>query len=332
MGDGGTDFNVAQLAVFEQIASGRPLGEVLGAIVRMIEARAEGMLCSVLLLDESGTHLRHGAAPSLPPDFVRTLDGAQIGAEAGSCGTAAFLREAVVVEDIAAHPAWARLRDVALPHGLVACWSTPIFSPGRELLGTFAMYYRVKRGPTPQETEWVNAATHLVSVAVTRDRAEETLRRSEARARKLALLCAVSSGVRKALVRSREPRQLYESACRVAVEERLALLAWIGLYDEGRDRIVPVARYGNDDGYVDTLVLRLRDEGINHGPAARALQTGTVAVSNDLANDPGFYWKEQALSRGFRSCAVFPLRASGGSAGAFALYCKEPLRTKTSGS
>jgi signal transduction histidine kinase len=319
------DFKAAQLEVLEQIASGRPLADVLTAIVRMIEAQAEGMLCTILLLDEGGHRLRHGAAPSLPPDYVCTLDGSEIGPEAGSCGTAAFLRKTVIVEDIATHPAWVRYRDLALPHGLLACWSTPIFSPEQQLLGTFAMYYREKRGPTPREVEWVGAATHLASVAITRDHAEQSLRQSEARARKLALLYAVSSGVREALVRSREPRQLFESACRVAVEERLALLAWVGIYDEGLDRIVPVARFGNDDGYIDGIVLRLRDPEIKQGPAARALQTETVSVSNDLATDPGFYWKEQALRRGFRTCAVFPLRAGGDARGVFVLYCHDPF-------
>jgi signal transduction histidine kinase/CheY-like chemotaxis protein len=321
MGDGSLDFNAAQLVVLERIASGKPLPEVLTSIVLLIESQAAGMLCSILLYDDHTRCLRHGAAPSLPPDYVRTLDGSEVGPDAGSCGTAAFLRAPVVVEDIATDPAWARYRHLALPHGLVACWSTPIFSAEQELLGTFAMYYRDRRGPTAMEEAWVRAATHLAAVAIARDRAEQSLRQSEARARKLARLYAVSSSVRESLVRSRDPQQLYVRACRIAVEEGLALLAWIGIYDKAKDRINPVARFGSDDGYVDAIVLRLLDDTIKRGPAAKALQSGAVSVSNDVANDPGFHWKAEAQARGFRACAVFPLRAGDGQVGVLALYC-----------
>src|SRR5580692_6958072 len=111
-------FNFAQTKVLEQIAMGTPLPATLDAIVRLIEREAAGMLCSILLLE--GAHLRHGAAPNLPPEYTRALDGSAIGPEEGSCGAAAYRGERVVVPDIATHPNWAPYRHLALPYGILA--------------------------------------------------------------------------------------------------------------------------------------------------------------------------------------------------------------------
>src|SRR5688572_2263332 len=102
-------------------------------------------------------------------------------------------------------PYWANYKHAALPHGLLACWSSPIFSSSREVLGTFAMYYREARGPLDAEVALVNAATHLAAIAISRDRAEQTLRRSEVRANHLAQLYAVASSINEAIVRIRTP-------------------------------------------------------------------------------------------------------------------------------
>src|SRR5262245_50120216 len=144
-----------QRGVLERIAGGAPLPELLDQIVRLIDMQAEHMMCSIVVLDREKGCIRPGAAPRLPPEFVRAIDGCAIGPTAGSCGTAAFRGERVIVDDIATHPYWANYKQLALPHGLRACWSSPIFSPEREVLGTFAMYYRDCRTPSPQDVEWV---------------------------------------------------------------------------------------------------------------------------------------------------------------------------------
>jgi signal transduction histidine kinase len=320
MGGESTAFNAAQIEVLERIATGALLRDVLEAIVRLVERQASGMLCSILLLDGAKQRLRHGAAPSLPAAYTRLLDGSAIGPEEGSCGAAAYLGQRVIVEDILTHPFWTSYRAAASPHGLRACWSSPIFSPEREVLGTFAMYYQESRGPTEQEVAWVGAATHLAAVAIMRDRSVESLRSTEDRAWQLARLYAVSSGISDALIHFREPQQLYDAACRIAVEKGLAALAWIGSYDEAADRIVPVASFGTDSGYASTVVLRLRDAEVKQGPAAKALRTRAPAISNDIAVDPDFHWKEAALQRGLRSCAVFPLIVAGHPPAVFAIY------------
>jgi len=93
---------LGQNDILELIANGSPLGETLASLLRFLEREVPEMLCSVLLLDRDGVHLRYGAAPSLPAAYSKAIDGASIGPVAGSCGTAAYRNERVTVADIAA--------------------------------------------------------------------------------------------------------------------------------------------------------------------------------------------------------------------------------------
>jgi len=140
---------------------------ILDEYLRQVEAAAGGeLLTSILLLDESGRRLSHGAAPNLPKSYCDAIDGTEIGPEAGSCGTAAFVGHSIYVTDIASDPLWKDFRHLALPHGLRACWSTPIFDEAGKLLGTFAIYYRTPRAPRPEEVEAINALSDRVARAV----------------------------------------------------------------------------------------------------------------------------------------------------------------------
>jgi len=114
--------------LLEMIARGDSRALILDALCGLVEELASGSLSSILLLDPKTNHLRHGAAPSLPASYTEAIDGAAIGPSAGSCGTAAYRAEPVIVSDIANDPLWADYRDLALAHGLRACWSTPILS------------------------------------------------------------------------------------------------------------------------------------------------------------------------------------------------------------
>jgi PAS domain S-box-containing protein len=159
--------------ILEMIAHDAPLEEILETLVRVVEAQFAGLLCSILLLDEDGQHVRHGAAPSLPKPYSDAIDGLRIGPKAGSCGTAMYRREPIVVTDILQDPLWESYRDVAEPYGLRACWSTPILAHSGEALGSFAMYYREPRSPSPAETRALEMATHLAGIAIERKRASE---------------------------------------------------------------------------------------------------------------------------------------------------------------
>ncbi len=169
--------------ILELIAAGTPTAGVLDAVCRLIESMSNGLLASVLRV-ESG-QLRHGAAPSLPPAYIEAIDGSAAGPSAGSCGTAVYRKETVVVSDIATDPLWAAYRELALRHGLRACWSSPVLNGRGEVIATFALYQRAPGTPRPEETALVARATHLIRIVNERDQATLALQRSEERYRAL---------------------------------------------------------------------------------------------------------------------------------------------------
>jgi PAS domain S-box-containing protein len=174
-----------QNQVLQQVAGGTPLAETLNGLLLAIEAEEPGMCASILLLDEAGLHLHHCAAPSLSEDYTRAIDGSPIGERAGSCGTAAWRREPVIVEDIATDPLWDDYRSLALAHGLRACWSTPITGIDDRLLGTFALYFAEPRRPDEHHRHLIGMATHAAAIAISRHQEETALRESEGRFRAL---------------------------------------------------------------------------------------------------------------------------------------------------
>ncbi len=166
--------------ILEMIARDAPLEETLEKLVRVMEAQFAGLLCSVLLLDEDGQHVRHGAGPSLPKAYTDAIDGLCIGPQAGSCGTAMYRREPVVVTDILKDPLWDNYRGLAERYGLRACWSTPILARSGKALGSFAMYYREPRSPSPAESDALEMAKHLAGILLERKLTQEQLQRSQA--------------------------------------------------------------------------------------------------------------------------------------------------------
>jgi PAS domain S-box-containing protein len=171
--------------VLERISAHASLFEVLECLCKFMEKHFPELTCSVLLLEADGVTLRHGAAPSLPPEYNTRVDGIQAGPAAGSCGTAVHRRTQVIVRDIATDPLWSSFAQLALPYGLKACWSTPITSREEKVLGTFAVYYRETRDPDPRHLHLVQCATHLAGVAIERHQADQQLRAAETRYRAL---------------------------------------------------------------------------------------------------------------------------------------------------
>jgi PAS domain S-box-containing protein len=166
-----------QKRALELIVQGTPLAAVLESLARTYEERSRhGGLASIQLLDRDGLHLRHGAAPSLPESYNRAIDGLAIGAAVGACGTAAYRREPVIASDIATDPRWADFRELALGHGLRACWSTPILARDDELLGTFAIYYREPRVPSAQARQAIEVLGRTAAIAIEARRAERQQR------------------------------------------------------------------------------------------------------------------------------------------------------------
>lgn len=172
--------------VLEMVSAGAPLAGILDTIARGVEEIMPAARASILLLDAEGQHLRHGAAPSLPAEYNRAIDGAPIGPSAGSCGTAAWRRAPVVVADILTDPLWADYRHLAESFGLRACWSMPVMDRTGKVLATVAVYYDHPRAPEPQDIELVSQVSHLIGIAVEHDRKEQALRASEERFRYVA--------------------------------------------------------------------------------------------------------------------------------------------------
>ena len=166
-----------QSRVLELAVRDASFAETLEELVRAVEAQtASDTLGSILLLDEDGEHLRHGAAPDLPEDYNRAVDGIAIGPAAGACGTAAWRREPVYVSDIASDPLCKDFREAALSHDLRACWSAPILSGQGKVLGTFALYYRTPRTPNEDDVALVEFAARSAALVIERKRSETALR------------------------------------------------------------------------------------------------------------------------------------------------------------
>src|SRR5688500_7483763 len=158
-----------QAHALELAVNGASLASVLSALARTFESQCDDdTAASILLLDPDGIHLRHVAGPSLPQSFTDAIDGLGIGPAVGSCGRAAFIGEPVIVTDIARDPLWASYRELAMRHGLRACWSTPIRSSTGQVLGTFAIYARYPRGPAPEDRAAIDLLSHTAALVIER--------------------------------------------------------------------------------------------------------------------------------------------------------------------
>lgn len=152
------------------------LKDILKELTLHVEGLNPGMICSILLLDNDGKTLRTGAAPSLPSFYNQAIDGVEIGDNMGSCGTAAFRGERVIVEDIDVHPYWAAYRELASKAKLQSCWSQPFKNKDGKVLGTFAIYHHHKSHPTDNELSLIADYANLAQLAIETNRAQNDLR------------------------------------------------------------------------------------------------------------------------------------------------------------
>ncbi|MFQ5581505.1 MAG: putative bifunctional diguanylate cyclase/phosphodiesterase, partial [Mariprofundaceae bacterium] len=161
--------------VLQKLAGGEALSEVLNNINDMIEAQLSDAISSILMLDESGRYIHTASAPRLPKAYSTAIDGKPIGPKAGSCGTAAWRNEMVVVENIATDPLWKDYRDLALAHDLKACWSMPVRNSRGKVIGTFALYYREPKSPDKSEIELIKSAAHLTGITIEHKQAADRM-------------------------------------------------------------------------------------------------------------------------------------------------------------
>jgi PAS domain S-box-containing protein len=166
----------AQHDVLERCVLGEPLESVLDRVTAAVSAHSvDGAMASILLVENG--RVRHGSAGQLPPSYTAAVDGQPIGPASGSCGTAAYRRAAVFVRDIATDPLWRDYRDVALAHGLRACWSVPIVGTGEDVLGTFALYHREPRDPAPEDIALADLMSRTAAILIEWWRGESARRR-----------------------------------------------------------------------------------------------------------------------------------------------------------
>jgi DNA-binding CsgD family transcriptional regulator len=165
-----------QNRVLELLAKEHSLNEVLDFLISGIEKQTKNSIGSILLLDETGEKLFHGASLHLPKAFIAAIDGVPLGPDMGSCGTAAYRKETIIVEDIANDPLWTRGKSLALRHGLQACWSSPIFSKDHQVLGTFALYYDKPQKPSAFELSLIRSSAYIAGIAIENKRNEKKVK------------------------------------------------------------------------------------------------------------------------------------------------------------
>ncbi len=162
--------------VMELIAHAQPLKRILTTIVSGIETAHKDMICSILLLDSTGKRLTMGASVSLPDFYNDAIEGLEIGETIGSCGSAAFTGRRVIAEDIMTHPYWQPFTQLARQADLGSCWSEPIIGASGRVLGTFAIYHRDQRSPSPADINLVEQTAYLASISIERDNANKLIR------------------------------------------------------------------------------------------------------------------------------------------------------------
>ena len=160
-----------------------PLNAVLEEVLIGMESVLPGACATILLLDADGQHFQTAVAPGLPASYGVALEGVAIGPAVGSCGTAAYRRETVIVDDIETDPLWADHRELAEAHGLRACWATPVQNSVGAVLATFAIYYKTPRKPCAEELELAQRAASVIGIAIERERRDVAFRASELRFR-----------------------------------------------------------------------------------------------------------------------------------------------------
>lgn len=170
--------NSGQHHLLELVARSAPLAETLNFLLLLIESQTQGLLCSCLLLENN--RISQGFGPSLPADYINAFDQLAIGPKVGSCGTAMYRKQPVIVRDLMQDPLWEDYRHVPAQFGLRACWSTPILRDDETVLGAFAMYYCEPREPSASELHLTRVATHLAGIAIMHEQHEQQLQQLNA--------------------------------------------------------------------------------------------------------------------------------------------------------
>ena len=277
--------------MLEQIASGKPLPEQLSLIATAIEKEHPDMLCSILQVSEDGTRLEHGAAPSLPEFYNTATNRTKIGEGVGSCGTAAFRRERVIVEDIDGHPFWKGFA-VAQQAGLRSCWSEPIISSSGQLLGTFAIYHRCPAVPSEDEIYLIQQAAAFAGIAIERSKGESARMELEhllSQAQKMEAIGHLSGGIAHDFNNLLTPILIYSDLLKRSLPDnekvRSQLDGIIKASGKARDLTQQLLSFGRKQ-VLQIKVVNLNDVVMSFHSMVRRTVRENISFSLDLSSQP----------------------------------------------
>ena len=305
--------------ILEMVATGKPLAVILTELCSLFDSISACSMASVLLVD-SEDRLRKGAGPNLPNELISLFDGLKIGPSVGSCGTAAYRKEQVIVTDIETDPLWEDFRELARRYGLRAGWSTPIFSSERRLLGVFGIHWFKPQSPTSVHFRLIGSMTHLASVAIERQHSQEAIRASERLAR----------GQAETLTRTLDQMARESSFDRIAEHVLRALTDQFGasgssvfLWNATTDLMDLgfVLERGQLKSTSDPKLAAIFPSlSWNDIPQWReAFETGKPVVLSDIRQGLGAPWRPHVLSQGIITVLVIPTFVAGKPAAAFGI-------------
>ncbi|CAJ0720422.1 hypothetical protein LMG6871_03840 [Ralstonia edaphis] len=241
-------------AVLAQLASNATLSTVLRHLCLYVEQVYPNAMSALLLLDADSQTLRVAAAPTLPAAYAATLENTPVGPDAGACGCAVYLGDAVFIDNIATDPRWQHERTAALSAGFASAWALPIRSSRGDKLGVLGLFYRQPCMPVEEEQHFLDDVTHLAGVAIQKDNVERGLAESEERYR-----LAISNLHEGVVIMS--PDGVVQAAN--ASAERILRVRPGQLV--GRNRLDPIQRVVDEDG---------KEVGLTMMPSGHVLRTG----------------------------------------------------------
>jgi PAS domain S-box-containing protein len=147
---------------------------------------------------------------------------------------------------------------------------------------------------------------------------------AEKKVLKSSRLYATISEVNKAIVYADSQEKLFRDICNVVVQTGQFRMAWIGLINKESRMVVPVNHAGHEEGYLSAIRISVDNVAEGLGPTGNAIREGRHYISNNISADPAMAaWREEALSRDYRSSIALPILKSGEPFGSFSLYSQE---------
>ena len=299
---------VREKMLLELVAGGGGLREILEGLCRAIEEVCPGAMAAVLLLDTEGKRLKSGVGPNFPDGFLAEVDGIEIGPNVGSCGTAAYRREQVIVVDIDTDRVWANFLPLARKYGLRAGWSTPIIGREENVLGTFALYWREPRSADQKHLQIINRFTHLASVALELERSAEALRASEKLSRGQAKALSLAL---EALAKETNPDRSLEHVLRAVTAQLGAHSCSVWLMDGASGLMVFEFALENgkfmtkSEAALAAVSPSLPVSAIQPWP--EIFHTGKPVVVEDVREGPNVPWRAHLLTLGIVTILVVPI-------------------------